>query len=341
MKLNQLREYGIVLAHDAQMLTPDLRKKVLAELVAMDAAGPLVTVPNNGIPSMLTNYFDPRVIEVLVAPMNAELLYPAVQKGDWAMNTATFMVVESTGETATYGDYSENGQSSHNANFPDRQNYGFQTNTQWGDKQMAVAAKARLDYASRQQIASALILRKKENAIFLFGVAGLQNYGLTNDPALTAPVAPTTGGTTGATTWDGKNSDEIYADFVLLWKNLIAAGNGLINTKSRVKVGIPNISEQNLTKQNSYGQVLVDRLKLAYPNMTIETIPEFATASGNLVQMIAEDVEGQPTGELAYAERMRAHGVVRESSSYHEKKSGHAFGAVLYYPNFIQQMLGV
>ncbi|MBB0026819.1 major capsid family protein [Ralstonia pickettii] len=336
MKLNQLSAYGIHLPHGAELLTDASKSKLIA---AMDAAGPLVTQPNNGIPQMLTNYFDPRVIEVLVAPMNAELLYPPVQKGDWTTSTATFMSVESTGETATYGDYSGNGQSGHNVNFPARQNYGFQTNTQWGDKQMAVAAKARLDYAGRQQLASALILRKKENAIFLFGVAGLQNYGLTNDPALSAPVAPTTGA--GGTTWDAKTSDEIYADFVLLWKNLIAAGNGLINTKSRVKVGIPNVSEQNLTKQNAYGQVLRDRLKLAYPNMEIETIPEFATGSGNLVQMIAVDVEGQPTGELAYAERMRAHGVVRRDSSYSEKKSGHAYGAVLYYPNFIQQMLGV
>ena len=336
MKLDQLKDYGVHLPRGAELLDGPALTKLVA---AMDAAGPMVTQPNNGIPAMLTNYFDPRVIEVLVSPMNAELLYGAVQKGDWATNTTTFMVVESTGETATYGDYSENGQSSHNANFPQRQSYGFQTNTQWGDKQMDVAAKARLNYVQRQQVASALILRKKENNIFLFGVTGLQNYGLMNDPSLIAPVAPTTGA--GGNKWAQKTSDEIYADFVLLWANLIAQGNGLINTKSPVKVGIPNIVEQNLTKQNTYGQVLVDRLKLAYPNMEIETIPEFATASGNLVQMIAVDVEGQPTGELAYAERMRAHGVVRHSSYYSEKKSGHAWGAVLYYPNFISQMLGV
>ena len=121
-------------------------------------------------------------------------------------------------------------------------------------------------------------------------MAGLQNYGLMNDPALIAPVAPTTGA--GGNTWALKTSDEIYADFVLLWANAIAQGNGLINTKSEATVGIPNVVEQNLTKQNSYGQVLKDRLKLAYPNMTIETIPEFATAGGNLVQMIIKNVEG-------------------------------------------------
>lgn len=336
MRLDQLRDYGIHLPHGAELLDAPTRTKLVA---AMDAAGPLVTTPNNGIPAMLTNYYDPRVIDILVSPMKAERLYPAVQKGDWATDTVTFMTVESTGETATYGDYSENGMSGHNANFPQRQNYGFQTNTQWGDKQMDKAAKARLDYASRQQIASALILRKKENAIYLFGVAGLQNYGLTNDPALVAPIAPTTGA--GGNTWALKTSDEIYNDFVALWDQLILQGNGLVDTDTAVRVGIPNVVSGNLTKQNTYGQVLKDRLKLAYPNMTIETIPEFATTGGNLMQMIDVEIEGQPTGETAYAERMRAHGVVRHSSSFSEKKSGHAWGAVIYRPFLIAQMLGI
>ncbi|MFM0507662.1 DUF2184 domain-containing protein [Paraburkholderia sp. RL17-373-BIF-A] len=336
MKLDQLSQYGIHLAYGAELLDEPAKTKLVA---AMDAAGPMVTAPNNGIPAMLTNYFDPRVIEILVSPMKSEMLYSAVQKGDWATDTATFMTVESTGETATYGDYSENGMSGHNANFPQRQNYGFQTNTQWGDKQMAKAAKARLDYASRQQIASALILRKKENAINLFGVAGLQNYGLTNDPSLIAPIAPTVGA--GGNTWALKTADEIYADFVALWDQAILQGNGLVDTDAKVTVGIPTVVSGNLTKQNSFGQVLKDRLKLAYENMTIVTIPEFATGGGNLMQMIVEEVEGQPTGELGYAERMRAHGVVRHSSYYSEKKSGHNFGAIIYRPIFVSQMLGI
>lgn len=336
MRLDQLSQYGIHLPHGAELLDAPALSKLVA---AMDAAGPMVTAPNNGIPAMLTNYFDPRIIEILVSPMKSEMLYTAVQKGDWATNTTTFMTVESQGETATYGDFAGGGVAGHNANFPQRQNYGFQTNTQWGDKQMAVAAKARIDFASRQQIASALILRKKENAINLFGVAGLQNYGLMNDPSLIAPVAPTTG--VAGNTWALKTSDEIYADFVLLWQDAIAQGNGLIDTDTPVKVGIANVVSQNLTKQNGFGQVLKDRLKLAYPNMEIVTIPEFATTGGNLVQMIAVEIEGQPTGELGYAERMRAHGVVRHSSYYAEKKSGHNWGAILYRPIFIVQMLGV
>lgn len=338
MKLDQLRQFGIHLTPGADLLDDASRAQLV---MAMDAAGPLITAANNGVPAMLTNYYDPKVIEVLTAPMKSERLYPAVQKGDWADDTVTFLEVESTGETATYGDYSGNGVSGHNANFPQRQGYGFQTNTQWGDRQMAVAAKARLDYAARQQIASALILRKKENSINLFGVAGLQNYGLTNDPSLIAPIAPPVGATTGATTWALKNSDEIYNDFVTLWDQAILQGNGLIDTDTTCKVGIPNVVSGNLTKQNGFGQVLKDRLKLAYPNMTIETIPEFATTGGNLMQMIMQDIEGQVTGELGFAERLRAHGVVRKESSFREKKSGRSWGAVIYRPGFIAQMLGI
>ncbi|CAM2143790.1 DUF2184 domain-containing protein [Pararobbsia alpina] len=338
MKLDQLKNFGIHLARGAELLTPEKRVELI---MAMDAAGPLVTVGNNGIPAMLTNYFEPETIEILVAPMNSELLYDAVQKGDWTDDTVTFLEVESVGETATYGDYSGNGMSGHNTNFPQRQGYGYQTNTQWGDRQMDMAARARLNYAGNQQAASALILRKKENAINLFGVSGLQNYGLMNDPSLSTPVAPTVGATTGATTWALKNSDEIYEDFVTLWANEIAAGNGTVNTKTPCKVGMPNIVEQNLTKQNSFGQVLRDRLKLAYPNMEIETVPEFATSGGNLVQMIATKVEGKVTGQLGFAERMRAHGVVRHASSFAEKKSGRSWGAIIYRPFLVNAMLGV
>lgn len=40
-------------------------------LVAMDAAYPLVTTANSGIPAMLSTYIDPKLIEILVAPMKA------------------------------------------------------------------------------------------------------------------------------------------------------------------------------------------------------------------------------------------------------------------------------
>lgn len=340
-QINLLRsQYGISFALGAEMLT-DAKRTELA--IAMDAVtpGPLVTLQNNGVPQWMTNYVDPRVVQILTSPMRAEeVAGGAVQKGDFATDTSTFLSVESTGETAPYGDMAGNGRSGHNANFPQRQAYRSQTITEWGDKQMEVAAKARIDYAAQQQASSALTLRKKENLIYLFGVAGLQNYGLTNDPDLPTPVAPGTGA--GGNTWKLKTSDEIFADFETVFNNLVTAANGLVDSDTKMVAVLPPGVESNLTKQNGFGQVLKDRLKGSYPNLRVVKVPEYATLSGgNLFQLIAEDVEGQPTVEVAFNERLRSHGVIRRLSSFAEKKSNGAWGAIWYRPVYCQSMLGV
>ena len=78
--------------------------------LALDAQPGLVTVSNSGIPAFLTTYIDPKMIEVLVAPIKAaEAVGSEVKKGDWITETAMFPVVESTGQTAAYGDYSNSG----------------------------------------------------------------------------------------------------------------------------------------------------------------------------------------------------------------------------------------
>ena len=95
---------------------------------AMDAATltpTLVGTPNAGIPSFLTTYVDPKVIEVLVAPMVAAEIVGESKKGDWSTLTATFIQAEPLTKVATYGDYSADGDSSANVNYPQRQAYFF------------------------------------------------------------------------------------------------------------------------------------------------------------------------------------------------------------------------
>src|ERR1019366_2639220 len=74
--------------------------------IAQDAQPALITSSNAGIPAFLSTYIDPKLIEILVAPMKAaEIVGEEVKKGDWTTDTAMFPVVESTGETSSYGDY--------------------------------------------------------------------------------------------------------------------------------------------------------------------------------------------------------------------------------------------
>ncbi|WP_233874060.1 hypothetical protein [Paraburkholderia adhaesiva] len=97
-----------------------------------------------------------------------------------------------------------------------------------------------------------------------------------------------------------------------------------------------------LTTTNLYNVNVTDLLKKNFPNLTIETAVQYQNpAGGNLLQLIAEAIDGQKTGYCAFTEKLRAHGIVRETSSFKQKKSQGSWGAVLFQPFAIASMLGV
>lgn len=309
--------------------------------LAMDAQPGLVTVSNSGIPAYLSNYIDPKVIEVLIAPMKAaEIVGSEVKKGDWTTNTATFTVVESTGETNSYGDYDESGKSGVNVNFPQRQSYHYQTMTQWGEKELETAGLAKINLANQLNVASVLSLNKYQNRTYFFGVAGLQCYGLLNDPNLVAAVSPGTK-LAGGTTWAVATAAEVLADVKKLFKQLQVQAGGLIDLETPMTLAMSPSVNPELTKTSDYNVNVFDLVKKNFPNLSIKTAPEYSTASGELLQLIVDTWEGQRTVDLAFTEKLRAHPIITGSSSWKQKKSQGTWGAIIYRPMFIAQMLGV
>ena len=309
--------------------------------VAMDAQPSLVTVSNSGIPAFLSTYIDPKLIDVLVSPMKAaEVVGGEVKKGDWTTQTAMFPVIESTGEVSSYGDYSENGRAGVNSNFPQRQSYHYQVVTQWGEKELETAGLARIDWANRLNIASILTLNKFQNKTYFFGVAGLQNYGLLNDPSLSAAIVPTTKALTG-TTWAVATAVEINNDIQKLYKQLQTQAGGLIELDTPMTLAMSPLSEVYLTKTTDFNVNVSDILKKNFPNLKIVTAPEYSTTSGELVQLLVDSWEGQRTADTAFTEKLRAHPIVVQSSSFKQKKSQGTWGTIIYRPAFIAQMIGV
>ncbi|KAG1437237.1 hypothetical protein G6F57_020334 [Rhizopus arrhizus] len=159
------------------------------------------------------------------------------KKGDWTTLTATFPVVESTGEVSSYGDYSENGRAGANTNFPQRQSYHYQTMTEWGERELEMAGLAKINWASELNIASALVLNKFQDNSYIFGIAGLQNYGLLNDPILSAPIAPGATGTGSGTLWSTKDGQQIYDDISQrLYNQLVQHTNGRVTRRDKMKL---------------------------------------------------------------------------------------------------------
>jgi hypothetical protein len=303
--------------------------------VAFDAQPELITVSNAGIPAFLSNFLDPKLIEVVVSPMRAAEIGGETKKGDWVTTVTTFVMIESTGEVAAYGDYNNGGNADANSNFPQRQSFHYQTFTQWGEKELAYAGLAGIDLASRKNIASVLVLNKFQNQSYFFGIAGLQNYGLLNDPALSAPIVPAIAGG-----WAASTAEQIFADIIRLFQQVLSQTGGTVDQDTRMTMALSPSNSVNLNKTNQFNVNVFDQIRKNFPGITVKTAPEYSTTSGELVQLIVDEYEGQETVTCAFTEKLRAHAMVVGSSSFSQKKSQGTWGAIYFRPAFVAQMLG-
>lgn len=341
--LAQLARYGISFDHrlgKVGFLHDDAANVEVRQAAdgsfACDAQPELVTLSNAGIPAWLTNFFDPKIINVLVSPMRAtEIVGAEEKKGDWTTTYATFITAEMTGETSAYGDFNTNGQSNVNLNFPERQSFLYQVFSNWGELQIARAGNARVDWANKVTEASILTLNKYQNLTYFFGVAGLLNYGLMNDPALYAPIAATSSWNAAATA-----PETVYEDVRRMYVAMQNQSNGVIDQDIPMTLAMSPTLSVALNKTNQYNVNVLDQLKKNFPNLTLKTAVEYTTATGQLVQLIATSVEGQQTATTAYTEKMRAHAVVVGHSSWSQKKSQGTFGTVIFQPYAIAQLIG-
>lgn len=327
----QLAAKGVVLPYGVKDVSTPLNE------YAMDAADltpQLVGTPNAGIPTYLTTYVDPKVIEVLVAPMKAAEIVGESKKGDWTTLTATFIQAEPTTNVATYGDYASGGDSKTNINYPQRQSYFFQTWTRWGERELEMAGAGRVDLAAQLNYSSALGLAKFLNSSYLFGVSGLQNYGLTNDPRLPTPVA-------SGVNWATATPEASFNSIKDMYKALQAQTQGLVEQDMELALAMPPSASGDLNTVNSFGLSAAKLLKDAFPKIRIVTVPEYDTAGGRLVQMWIPRLEGQDSATCGFTEKMRAHAIERYSSYFRQKKSAGTWGAVIWRPVCCTQLLGV
>jgi hypothetical protein len=323
--------------------------------LAMDALPTLATTPNSGVPAFLTTMIDPQVFKILFAPNRAAVILGEVRKGTWLDETAMFPTIEHTGEVSSYGDFAESGQARANTQWPQRQSYLFQVIKEYGERELERAGLARINWVSEIDQGAATILNKFSNLTYFFGVGGLQNYGLLNDPALNASITPATkaaGGTRWFTAGGSINAtaNEIFNDIQALFYQLINQTQGLVEADTKMVLAMSPQSEVALTATNTFNVNVFDLLKKNFPNIRFETAVQYGTtsssnpqgqSSGNLVQLIAEEVEGQNTAYASYNEKMHSQSIIKALSSFKQKVIGGTWGAIIRQPFAIASLLGV
>lgn len=330
--------------HDGEAKRPFLALDEIADLIGMDAQvgtqPSLITAQNAGIPSFLTQYLDPKLIEVLVSPNKAAEILGEQRKGDWTTTVATFEMVEATGGTSSYDDYGTNGKSDINTQFENRQSYYYQTFTEYGERAMATYALAKIDYVSRLNISSAINLNKFQNQTYFFGVQNLENYGLLNDPALPNPLTPAVK-VAGGTGWQKALPTEILADVQSMFADLQARNKGLTDLNTKMTLGLSATVATWLANTNQFAVSAMGLIKGTFENLRVVTATEYTQGSVNSCQLILDQVDGQEVGFTGFNEKMRAHRIIPSDSSFRQKKSQGTWGAVLTYPAGFSGMIGI
>ncbi len=353
----QYEAAGLILP-GAKMFVPDEWKQGERSLeqLAMDSAGTLSTDPNSALPAILTTAVDPELVRVVFAPLQmAEIMGEERKVGDWLEDTRIFPVIEETGEVSSYNDYSNNGRAGINFNYPQLQSYLFQTFINYGERETARAGLMRINYVGELGAAAASLLNRYGNLSYAFGVSGLQNYGLINNPYLSSYLAPAPKAW-GGTSWFDNGSpaataNEVYNDILAVVEQIINQTNGTVDMEQEMTLALSPQSALAMKFANSFGVYVEDLLKKGFPKMKVKTAVQYGAKTstnsqgyspvGNVMQIIVDKIDGQKVAYPAYNEKMRAHKIVPEPSSWKQKQTSGTWGTVCRMPLGISGMIGI
>lgn len=326
--------------------------------IGMDSVASLTTDPNAGIPSWFTTVIDPQVYRILFAPVKMAEIIGEKRKGTWLDQTAMFPVVEHVGEVETYGDDSEGGNSGVNLEFPQRQAYKYQTIIRYGQEELERAGLARIGYVAELGVSAANSLNRYTNYVYAYGVGGLQNYGVLNDPNLPAAISPTTKAAftvTGSNAWFfggalNATPNEIFNDIQAIFYGLVGQSAGLVDEETKLILAMSPQSQTAMLATNSFNVNVKTILKETLPNLEIKTAVQYGAqsaanpegiAAGSLLQMIAPELEGMEQGYCSFNEKLKSFPIVRGLSNFKQKQMSGAWGAIWRSTVGVYQMIGV
>lgn len=333
-----LADYGVHMSDLAVYVNDDWRGDYN---LAMDAQPQLVTVANTGIPAFLANIVDPNVIEVVLQPLRAvEIAGGEVKKGDWTSQSLMMPLAEPVGHVVAYGDYDNGGTVDANVNWVSRQPFHYQTIKRIGERQLAMWGVAAIDYNARLDRSVAETFGRFHNRSYFYGISGLANYGMLNDPSLITPITPATKAA-GGTTWALATADEIYRDVLALYTQLQTQMGGNLEMTDRIELVLSTTRQPALARLSAFNVSVNQMLAQNFPNLTVRAAPEYSTGSGELMQMIVREYQGEQTIWASFTEKMRAHPVVQELSAWAQKFSAGTWGAIVRRPIAVAQMLGI
>lgn len=278
---------------DLARLGIGLDEKAVAKMAAgigMDNQEALVTTASITTPVQFLQNWLPGFVHVITAARKIDELVGISTIGSWEDEEVVQGVLELTGQSVPYGDYTNVPFSSWNANYERRTVVRFEEGMRVGSLEEARAARMRINSAASKRDAAALSLEIQRNNVGFYGFNGGDNrtYGFLNDPALPAYANATTGG------WATATFLEITGDLREAFQSLRTQSQDTIDPQvTPITLAIATDAVDYLSTTSDFGITVWDWLKQSYPKVRVVSAPQLNKAEGgeNVFYAYAETVD--------------------------------------------------
>lgn len=324
-------------------------QKMMAFAMDADLTAPLTTASVT-TPIQFLQAWLPGFVEIITAARRIDNLIGITTQGRWEDEEIVQGVMEHTGEAVPYGDYTNIPHANWNANFERRSIVRFEEGMQVGRLEEARAAAMQVNTPEEKRRAAASALEIIRNLVGFFGYNAGANrtYGLLNDPELPAYVTVPVGAS-AATEWATKTFLEITADLREALSSLrIQSQDRIDPSRTPIVLAIAMSARDYLSVTSDFGNSVAQWLQETYPNVRVESVPEFDAANGgdNVFYLYAESVDDNSTDDnrtfvQVVPAKFQTVGVQQMAKTYTEDYTNATAGVLVKRPYAVVRRSGV
>lgn len=290
-----MRKLGIGFAQDKFK-----SHKGLANACGMDSLQPLVSTASIGTPVQFLQNWLPGIVHVVTGARNIDDFVGVMTTGAWEDEQIVVRLMELTGASQPYGDYTNVPLSSWNMNFNTATNVRFELGFEVNRLEEARAARMQVDDASSKREAVALQLEIVRNMIGFYGYnSGLNNtYGFLNAPGLPSYITVASG--VAGLTWSVKTFLEIQKDIKTAIVALRTQSAGVIDPeKLQLTLAVSTDAVDQLSTTSDFAVPVREWLRQSYPEIRVISAPEldFANGGANVFYLYADKVDDISTDD--------------------------------------------
>lgn len=290
----------------------------------------------------------PGFVKIITAARKIDDAIGIKTVGSWEDAEIVQGVVEPGATVAEYGDFTNIPLASWNVNYERRSIVRAEMGMAVGLLEEGRAAAMRMNSADEKRQGAAVALEIFRNAVGFYGWNNGTNrtFGLLNDPQLPAYITAPSGG------WSAATFAQIQGDLRAAIVQLRTQSQDQIDPKKvKLTLLLPTDRVDYLSVTTDFGVSVADWLEQTYPNIRVESCPEFgnANSNANVFYLFAEEIDssidGSSDGGETFAQlvqtKFKTLGVEKRAKIYVEDFSNGTAGVLCKRPWAVVRFTGI